>query len=196
MKKLLLTFIMLMTISSVLAADIYIEQSGDNSTLIINQEGIGNTIGDALNPSFFGGGLNTVNIDQIGDNNILNAIVNGSGASTTVTTNGSGNNQTITCGSIVSAGCSNSVIKQIVTGSDNTVSQDLGTGANHNSQITISGSDNNVSHTSTNSGASNVAIDVTGSTNTIGVNQSGLTAKTVSVTSSGNSNNITINQSE
>lgn len=195
MKKLLVTFIMLLT-SSVFAAEIYIEQSGDNSTLNINQEGVGNIIGDALNPSFFGGGLNTINIDQIGDNNTLNALVNGSGANTTVTTNGSGNTQSITCGSIVSSGCSASTIKQIVTGSDNTVTQDLGTGANHDSQINISGSDNVVNHTSTNSGASTVSIDVTGSSNNVGVTQSGLTAKTVSVTSSGNSNNITINQSE
>jgi hypothetical protein len=195
MKKIALIFMMIM-LNNVYAAEIYVEQSGSSSTIDINQEGVGNVIGDSLNPMYLGGGSNTVNIDQIGDNNNLQAIVNGSGTNTTVTTNGSGNIQSINCGTTTSAGCSSSVIKQVVTGSDNTVTQDLGTGANHNSEITISGSDNAVTHTSTNSGASTVDVSVNGNTNTIGVTQSGLTAKTISVTSTGNSNNITINQSE
>ena len=195
MKK-ILTFVMLILSSLAFADEIYMEQSGSSSTITINQEGIGNTIGDALNPMFFGGGTNAVTIDQIGDNNILTGYVNGSGASTIVTTIGTGNIQDITCGSLVSAGCGSSVIKQVVTGDDNTVTQSLGTGANHNSEINIAGSDNSVTHTSTNTGASTVAVDVTGNLNTIGVTQSGLTAKTISVTSTGNSNNITINQSE
>ena len=195
MKK-ILTFVMLILSSLAFADEIYMEQSGSSSTITINQEGIGNTIGDALNPMFFGGGTNAVTIDQIGDNNILTGYVNGSGASTIVTTTGTGNIQDITCGSLVSAGCGSSVIKQVVTGDDNTVTQSLGTGANHNSEINIAGSDNSVTHTSTNTGASTVAVDVTGNLNTIGVTQSGLTAKTISVTSTGNSNNITINQSE
>lgn len=195
MKK-ILTFVMLILSSLAFADEIYMEQSGSSSTITINQEGIGNTIGDALNPMFFGGGTNAVTIDQIGDNNILTGYVNGSGASTIVTTTGTGNIQDITCGSLVSAGCGSSVIKQVVTGDDNTVTQSLGTGANHNSEINIAGSDNSVTHTSTNAGASTVAVDVTGNLNTIGVTQSGLTAKTISVTSTGNSNNITINQSE
>lgn len=196
MKKLSLTFIMCLMTSFVFADEIYIEQSGDSSAITINQEGIGNKIGDSLDPTFFGGGSNTVTIDQIGDNNVLTAVVNGAGTNTTVTTNGTGNIQDIICGSTSSAGCSASTIKQIVTGNDNTVTQHLGTGANHDSQITISGNDNIVTHTSTNSGASTVAVDVTGNTNTIGVTQSGLTAKTVSVVSTGANNNISITQHE
>ena len=188
--------IMLIMLGIVNAAEIYVEQAGSSSTVNINQEGIGNIVGDSLNPLYIGGGSNNVDIDQIGDNNNLQGVVNGAGTSTQVTTNGSGNIQNINCGTTSSAGCSASVIKQIVTGSDNTVTQDLGTGANHNSQITISGNDNSVTHTSTNAGASTVDVSVTGNQNTVGVTQSGLTAKTVSVTSTGNSNNITINQSE
>jgi hypothetical protein len=196
MKKIALTFVMLMWSSLVISAEVYIEQSGSSSDITINQEGIGNIIGDSLNPMFFGGGSNTITIDQIGDGNILTGVINGTGASSIVTTTGTGNTQSINCGSIISSGCTASVIKQVVTGDDNTVTQNLGTGANHNSEITISGSDNTVTHTSTNSGASTVTVDVSGNTNTIGVTQSGLTAKTVSVSSTGNNNNITINQSE
>lgn len=195
MKKIALIFMMIM-LSNVYAAEIYIEQSGSSSTVNINQEGIGNIVGDSLNPFYIGGGSNNVDIDQIGDNNNLQGVVNGAGTNTQVTTNGSGNIQNINCGTALSAGCSSSVIKQIVTGNDNTVTQDLGTGASHNSQINISGSDNSITHTSTNAGASTVNISVDGSQNTVGVTQSGLTAKTLSVTSTGNNNNITINQSE
>jgi hypothetical protein len=187
---------MLILSSLAVADEIYMEQSGSSSTITINQEGVGNIIGDALNPMFFGGGSNTITIDQIGDNNTLTGYVNGSGANTIVTTTGTGNVQEITCGSLTSSGCGSSLIKQVLTGDDNTVTQNLGTGANHNSEINIAGSDNSVTHTSTNSGASTVSIDVSGNTNTIGVTQSGLTAKTISVSTTGNSNNITINQSE
>jgi hypothetical protein len=196
MKKIALTFVMLMLSSLALADEIYIEQSGNNSTITINQEGVGNIIGDALNPMFFGGGSNTVSIDQIGDNNTLTGVINGTGATAIVTTTGAGNTQSINCGSIVSSGCTASAIKQVITGNDNTVTQNLGTGANHNSEINVTGNDNNVTHTSTNSAASTVAIDVSGNTNTIGVTQSGLTAKTVSVSSTGNNNNISITQHE
>ena len=196
MKKLILTFVMLMLNSLAFADEIYMEQSGSSTTITINQEGIGNIIGDSLNPMFFGGGTNTITIDQIGDNNILTGYVNGTGANTIVTTTGAGNIQGITCGSLTSSGCGASTIKQVLTGNDNTVNQNLGTGANHNSEINISGNDNEVTHTSTNSGNSTVAIDVSGNTNTIGVTQSGLTAKTVSVSSTGSNNNISITQHE
>jgi hypothetical protein len=195
MKKIALIFMMIM-LSNVYAAEIYIEQEGSSSTININQEGVGNIVGDSLNPLYIGGGSNTVNIDQIGDNNNLQGVVNGTGATTTVTTTGSGNIQTLNCGTTTTAGCSSSLLKQVINGSDNTVSQNLGNGANHNSDILVNGSDNTVTHTSTNAGASTVNISVDGNTNTVGVTQSGLTAKTVSVTSSGNNNNITINQSE
>lgn len=195
MKKIAFIIMMIM-LGNVNAAEIYIEQSGNSSTIDINQEGIGNIVGDSLNPFYMGGGSNNVDVDQIGDNNNLQGVVNGAGTNTQVTTNGSGNIQNINCGTTTSAGCSSSVIKQIVTGNDNTVTQDLGTGANHNSQINVSGNDNTVTHTSTNSGASTVNISVDGTQNTVGVTQSGLTAKTLSVTSTGNNNNITINQSE
>jgi hypothetical protein len=123
-------------------------------------------------------------------------IVNGAAASVVVDVAGSGNEGTIDCGTALSAGCSGSTIKQVITGDDNIVTQNLGTGANHVSEITITGDTNTVTHTSTNSGASTVAITATGDLNTIGVTQSGLTAKTVSVNTTGNSNNISIVQSD
>jgi hypothetical protein len=137
-----------------------------------------------------------VTIDQVGSNNTLAMTVNGAAAGVIVDVTGSGNESTINCGTTQSAGCSSSTIKQVIAGDDNVVTQNLGTGANHSSEINITGDTNTVTHTSTNSGASTVAITATGDSNTIGVTQSGLTAKTVSVNSTGNSNNISIVQSD
>ena len=182
----------------VTANEIYIEQVGDSSTISITQDGTGNKVGDTGvgNEAFIGGGSNVVTIDQIGSNNTLAMTVNGAAAGVIVDVTGSGNESVINCGTTQSAGCSSSTIKQVIAGDDNVVTQNLGTGANHSSEINIAGDTNTVTHTSTNSGASTVAITATGDSNTIGVTQSGLTAKTVSVNSTGNSNNISIVQSD
>jgi hypothetical protein len=178
--------------------EVYVEQVGDSSTITITQDGTGNKVGDSGvgNEAFIGGGSNTVTIDQIGSNNTLAMVVNGASASVIVDVTGSGNESTINCGTTQSAGCSSSTIKQVIAGDDNIVTQNLGTGANHYSEINITGSTNTVTHTSSNSGASTVNITATGDLNNIGVTQSGLTAKTVSVNSTGNSNTVSITQSD
>jgi hypothetical protein len=182
----------------VTANEIYIEQVGDSSTITITQDGTGNKVGDSGlgDEAFIGGGSNTVTIDQIGSNNTLAMVVNGAATGVIVDVTGSGNESTINCGTTQSAGCSGSTIKQVITGDDNIVTQNLGTGANHYSEINIAGNTNTVTHTSTNSGASTVNITATGDLNTIGVTQSGITAKTVSVNTSGNSNTVSITQSD
>lgn len=177
------------------ANEVYIEQVGDNSTITITQDGSSNRVGTALNPAFIGSGSNNVTIDQIGSANELDLIVNGAATDVIVDIVGSNNISTINCGTTASAGCSGSFIKQAVVGDNNTITQNLGGGANHHSEITITGSTNAVTHTSTNTGTTSANITVTGNTNTIGVTQSGTTAKSVTVNSTGNSNNISINQS-
>lgn len=179
----------------VYANDIYIEQVGDSSTISITQDGSGNTVGSSLNSAFIGGGSNTVTIDQIGSNNELSLVVNGASASVIVDTTGSGNVQSINCGTTTSAGCSGSTIKQIVAGDDNIITQNLGAGANHYSEINVTGSTNTITHTSTNTGVTSAIITATGDTNNIGVTQSGTLPQSVTVNSTGTGNNITINQS-
>jgi hypothetical protein len=193
MKKIIIMFAMLFSITAT-ANDIYVEQSGDGSTVDILQDGTGNTIGDSITPAYIGGGANTVNIQQIGSSNSLDAVVNGAATNTTVTTNGSNNVQSITCGTAQSGSCSGSVITQTVTGDTNTITQALGAGANHTSNINVTGDDNTVTHTSTATGTTSANITVSGSTNTIGVTQAGMTTQSVTVDSTGNSNAITINQ--
>ena len=195
MKKIALAIIMAMLGTVSFANDVYIEQVGDTSTVNITQDGTGNRIGDSASPTYFGGGSNTVTVNQIGTSNQLDAIVNGASTETTVNTTGSGNIQTITCGTILNASCSGSIIRQTVTGDDNTITQSLGSGANHDSRITVLGDSNTITHTSTSTGATTMALSVTGSTNTIGITQSGTTAQSINVTATGSGSTINVTQS-
>jgi hypothetical protein len=194
-----LSVILMMTAMLSLGAqanEVYIEQVGSGSTINITQQGTDNRIGDNVTPAYIGSGSNNVTIDQIGSTNILDMVVNGAGTDVIVTTTGDNNAQTINCGTTQSAGCSGSYIKQQVTGDSNTVTQNLGAGANHTSEITITGDTNTVTHTSTATGITSANITVSGNTNTVDVTQSGMLNKSVTVTSTGNSNNISITQSD
>jgi hypothetical protein len=193
--KILTGLLCVMMVNFVHANDVYVEQVGSSSTVTITQEGTGNKAGDSTNELYIGSGSNVVTIDQIGDSNILAMVVNGASADVTVNTTGSGNQQTINCGTTSSAGCSGSTITQTVDGDDNTITQNLGAGANHISNITVTGSDNIVTHTSTATGTTTMNATITGSTNTVGVTQSGMTTQNVTINSTGNSNTITVNQS-
>lgn len=196
MKLKAIVFIMaVLGLTNVHSNEVYIDQVGDSSTVTIIQDGTGNKVGDSAIPAFIGGGSNIVNIQQIGIGNELAMVVNGAATEVVVDTTGDNNIQSITCGTIGSASCSSSTIKQVVVGDSNIITQNLGTGANHYSEINVTGSTNTITHTSTNTGASTVNITAVGDTNTIGVTQSGTTAKTVTVNSTGSGNNISINQS-
>jgi hypothetical protein len=193
--KILTGLLCVMAVTFVHANDVYVEQVGSSSTVTITQEGTGNQAGNSTDALYIGSGSNVVTIDQIGDSNILEMVVNGASADVTVNTTGSGNQQTINCGTTSSAGCSGSTISQTVDGDDNMITQNLGAGANHTSNITVTGSDNAITHTSTATGTTTMNATITGSTNTVGVTQSGMTTQNVTINSTGNSNTITVNQS-
>ena len=191
----LLTVIMAMGFTTaVWANEIYVEQVGSSSTVTITQEGADNRIGTSQNPAYIGSGSNTVIIDQIGSTNTLDMIVNGTGTDVTVSTTGSNNVQEINCGTTTSAGCSGSTITQTINGDSNIITQNLGAGANHTSNITVTGDTNTVTHASTATGTTSADITVSGNTNTVGVTQSGMLNQSVVVNSTGNSNNISIIQ--
>jgi len=178
------------------ANEVYIEQVGSSSTINITQQGTDNRIGEAAAPAYIGSGSNTVTIDQIGSTNVLDMVVNGTGTDVVVTTTGDNNVQAINCGTTQSAGCSGSYIKQQITGDSNTVTQDLGSGATHTSEINVTGDSNTVTHTSTATGVTSANITVSGNTNAVAVTQSGMLNKSVTVTSTGNSNTVNITQSD
>jgi len=184
------------------ANEIYIEQVGDDATVTLKQAGNNNTIGDALAPAFIGGGQNTVYIEQSGSSNQLAMLVNGAGTTVTSIVTGDNNQQTITCGTSISASCSGSAITHTITGDNNDVKSLLGTqGGAHTSNITVLGDYNHVTHSSSGSGANSATINVTGSgsgatPNAITVSQSGMNTHSATVNASGNNLNISIIQSD
>ena len=181
------------------ANDVYIEQVGDGATVTITQDGSSNRIGTSNTPSIFKGDANLITIDQIGSSNELDIVVNGTAVTTIVTTNGSNNIQTINCGTVNTASCGSSYIKQQVTGDNNTVTQNLVAAATQHSEILITGDYNTVTHTTSGTGAHSGIITVTGGValtgNTISLTQGGTNAQQATITSTGNGNAITVNQS-
>jgi hypothetical protein len=181
------------------ANDVYIEQIGDGATITILQDGNSNRIGADGTPSIFKGDANIVTVDQIGSSNTLDAIINGAAVTATVTTNGSSNTQVINCGTANSATCGSSIIKQEVTGDNNTITQNLIADATQHSEILVTGDYNTVTHDTSGAGAHSAIITVTGgvalSGNTISLTQGGTNAQQATITSTGNSNAITVNQS-
>jgi hypothetical protein len=197
MKKTILIVAMMMAgIGAAWANEVYVEQIGSSSTVTITQEGSDNRIGTSQNPAYIGSGSNTVIIDQIGSTNTLDMVVNGTGTDVTVSTTGSNNIQEINCGTTTSASCSGSIITQTINGDSNDIKQNLGTGANHTSNITVTGDTNIITHTSTATGTTSANITVAGNTNTVGVTQSGMLNHSVVVNSTGDLNTISIVQSD
>jgi len=193
----------MMALSHVQASnEIYIEQVGDDATVTLKQAGSNNTIGSALAPAFIGGGQNIVYVEQSGSSNQLAMLVNGAGTNVTSIVTGDSNQQTITCGTSISASCSGSAITHTITGDSNDVKSILGSnGGAHTSTITVLGDYNHVTHSSSGSGANSATINVSGSgssatPNAISVAQSGMNTHSATVNASGNNLNISIIQSD
>lgn len=196
--------------SGVLANDVNLTTDGDDNDIVINQIGSSNVInGGGLNtPAFVGGNGNTVQIDQIGVGNTLNLSINdsagsgkGTGTAVTVFTDGSSNDQTIRCGTSLSASCNASVITTNVTGSGNTTSQLLDSTGKNTSVVNITGSNNEVRHNTSGSvvATGNITINGvggvgTGSGNYVELNQAGIGPRTATITQSGSNNSIVVNQ--
>lgn len=210
-KKYYFSIAVLLSVVSVgaLANDIYVEQVGANNTITIVQDGAGNKVNG-------GGGVSsttnayintdgaTILIEQIGAQNILALNINNpniaSGMTVTSRADGSGNEQTISCGSALAANCNATTITQEINGSNNVVSTTLSGGA-VSSIITVAGSYNAVTHAASGVGAHTANISVTGSgtaitPNTVSVTQTGTTAKNVTLSSDGSNNNISVTQSD
>ena len=197
--------------SGAFANDVYIEQIGDNSTVSITQTGAGNMVngnvggtGNFDDPALIKGDLNNVTISQIGAQNTLSMIINnetnGGGATVVVSALGSGNNQSIGCGTALSSSCNASVIRSEITGNNNNTVQTLSGGV-VKSTIAINGNYNNVTHTASGAGLHSGEITVSGSGNSTTANavtltQSGALNKNAVITSNGSNNNVVVTQSD
>lgn len=200
-----------MVSSGAWANDVYVEQIGDNSTVSITQTGAGNMIngnvdgtGNNDDPALIKGDLNNVTISQIGASNTIKMIINnesnGTGSTVVVSADGSGNNQTIGCGTALSSSCNASIIRSEIIGNNNNTVQTLSGGVVQ-SKIAITGNYNNVTHTASGVGLHNGEITVTGSgtsqvANAVTLTQSGASNKNAVINSNGSNNNISVTQSD
>jgi len=131
---------------------------------------------------------------------IINNETSGTGSTVLVSADGSGNNQTIGCGTALSSDCNASVISSEIIGNSNNTVQTLSGGVVQ-SKIAINGDYNNVTHIASGVGLHNGEITVSGGgtsqlANAVTLTQSGASAKNAIITSNGSNNNISVTQSD
>ena len=160
--------IMMTTLSY--ANDIYVTQSGNALDLDITQDGENNTVGNSTTASASTGATTILNIDQIGNSNVITYQINGATYTGVINLVGSSNNVDLNCdstGGNSSCGTANAVIN--FTGSSNDIDLDIGqTSSANTADVDIvgqSGSDSNVVAATVDGNSAVLTITVNGDTN-------------------------------
>ena len=167
MKKIInyIMFVMLMAIP-VSANDIYVTQSGASLTLDVLQDGQNNTIGNSTTASTSTGASTNLNIDQVGNSNIITYQINGASYTGVINLQGNSNNVDLNCdstGNNSSCGTANAVIN--FTGNSNDIDLDIGqTSAATSADVDI------VGHTGSDSNIVAATVDGTSAILTITIN--------------------------
>jgi len=176
---------------------IYITQSGGSSALTMNIDQIGNSniIGTSNARVSLTGTSMTVDIDQIGDSNVIAATVaQGNSSSFTLRSTGDSNTQTITAGG--TGDIQGSDFDFAATGDSNALTFVQGaaaTATSGNTDIVITGTSNDLNITTEVVGATN-NWDVDGDSNDIDTTQTGNANHSITADITGNTNNIDIDQ--
>jgi hypothetical protein len=160
---------LMMTVLSY-ANDIYVTQSGNALDLDITQDGENNTVGNSTTASASAGVTTILNIDQIGDSNVITYQINGATYTGVINLVGNSNNVDLNCdstGGNSSCGTANAVIN--FTGSSNDIDLDIGqTSSANTADVDIvgqSGSDSNVVAATVDGNSAVLTITVNGDTN-------------------------------
>ena len=160
--------IMMTTLSY--ANDIYVTQSGNALDLDITQDGENNTVGNSTTASASAGATTILNIDQIGNSNVITYQINGATYTGVINLVGNSNNVDLNCdstGGNSSCGTANAVIN--FTGSSNDIDLDIGqTSSANTADVDIvgqSGSDSNVVAATVDGNSAVLTITVNGDTN-------------------------------
>ena len=163
-------FIMLMITSPILANDIYVTQSGASLTLDILQDGENNTIGNSTTSSASTGATTSLNIDQVGDSNVITYQINGATYTGVINLQGNSNNVDLNCdsgNSNSSCGTVNAVVN--FTGNSNDIDLDIGeTSDASNADVDIvgqTGSDSNTVAATIDGTSAILTITINGDTN-------------------------------
>ena len=163
-------FVMLMVTSPILANDIYVTQSGASLTLDILQDGENNTIGNSTTSSASTGATTSLNIDQVGDSNVITYQINGATYTGVINLQGNSNDVDLNCdsgNSNSSCGTVNAVVN--FTGNSNDIDLDIGeTSDASNADVDIvgqTGSDSNVVAATIDGTSAILTITINGDTN-------------------------------
>jgi hypothetical protein len=176
---------------------IYITQSGGSSALTMNIDQIGNSniIGTSNARVSLTGTSMTIDIDQIGDSNVIAAtIAQGNSSSFTLRSTGDSNTQTITAGG--TGDIQGSDFDFAATGDSNALTFVQGaaaTSTSSNTDIIITGTSNDLNITTEVVGATN-NWDVDGDSNDIDTLQTGNANHSITADITGSTNNIDIDQ--
>ena len=170
MKTIISVIMFLMMTTWSYANDIYVTQSGNALDLDITQDGENNTIGQGGLNSTSTGVTTVLNIDQVGDSNVIKYQINGATYTGVINLVGNSNNVDLNCdsgGSNSSCGTANAVIN--FTGSSNDIDLDIGeTSSATTADVDLvgqSGSDSNVIAATVDGNSAILRITVNGDTN-------------------------------
>ena len=120
-------FVMFMVTTPLFANDIYVTQSGASLTLDVLQDGENNTIGNSTTASASTGATTNLNIDQVGNSNVITYQINGATYTGVINLAGNSNNVDLNCDSTngnSSCGSVNAVVN--FTGNSNDIDLDIG----------------------------------------------------------------------
>ena len=170
MKTIIGVIMLIMMTTLSYANDIYVTQSGNALDLDITQDGENNTVGNSTTASASAGVTTILNIDQIGDSNVITYQIAGATYTGVINLVGNSNNVDLNCdtgGSNSSCGTANAVIN--FTGSSNDIDLDIGLSASANTAdvdlVGQSGSDSNVIAATVDGNSAILTITVNGDTN-------------------------------
>ena len=170
MKTIIGVIMLLLMTSWSYANDIYVTQSGNALDLDITQDGENNTVGNSTTASASAGATTILNIDQIGNSNVITYQINGATYTGVINLVGNSNNVDLNCdstGGNSSCGTANAVIN--FTGSSNDIDLDIGqTSSANTADVDIvgqSGSDSNVVAATVDGNSAVLTITVNGDTN-------------------------------
>ena len=171
MKRLLTTLLLSAGIAfGVQANDIYVTQSGDTLDLDITQDGQNNQVGNSTTASSVVGATATIDIDQVGDSNVLTFDVNGATYTGTFSVTGNSNDIDFNCDSGgTNSSCGTVTASITMVGNSNDIDLDIGEtsdASNTTATITSAGSDDSNVIAATIDGTSAIlTITVDGDTN-------------------------------
>ena len=170
MKTIIGVIMLIMMTTLSYANDIYVTQSGNALDLDITQDGENNTVGNSTTASASAGVTTVLNIDQVGDSNVITYQIAGATYTGVINLQGNSNNVDLNCdtgGSNSSCGTANAVIN--FTGSSNDIDLDIGLSASANTAdvdlVGQSGSDSNVIAATVDGNSAILRITVNGDTN-------------------------------